>query len=181
MSSFTRPPVYESIPGKRIKRIVRPFRYYPIEKHVGPYVLVPQGFLTDGASIPRWIQPLIGSGPFDGAYDAAAIVHDRLYQSLGRFWADVDQANLYLSYDPSAKIIAHRGTSCVLELNRRACDKILLEGCRILGGDTLSNTLRYNVMYAGVRVGGWIPWRKYAKIHKKQNVPLGSIPNLGQV
>ncbi len=68
----------------------------------GLAVVVPKGFVTDLASIPRglwWLLP-----PF-GTYVDAAIVHDRLYRTHGS---------------------AVEGTS----LNRKQCDDILLEAMR---------------------------------------------------
>ena len=43
-------------------------------------VTVKGGFLTDGASIPRFLWRLYGS-PFLGKYTASAIIHDALYGS----------------------------------------------------------------------------------------------------
>lgn len=43
-------------------------------------VLVLNGFITDGASIPRAFWRVIGS-PFTGKYTASAIIHDALYAS----------------------------------------------------------------------------------------------------
>ncbi len=57
---------------------------------VGPFlIVVPAGFVTDGATIPRVAWPLIGH-PMVGRYQAAAIAHDHLYdtQQVGRLVAD---------------------------------------------------------------------------------------------
>ena len=45
-------------------------------------IYIPKGFITDGMSIPKWLQPVIGE-PFEGNTLRAAIVHDYLchYQS----------------------------------------------------------------------------------------------------
>lgn len=45
-------------------------------------IYIPKGFITDGMSIPKWLQPIIGE-PFEGNTLRAAIVHDYLchYQS----------------------------------------------------------------------------------------------------
>ena len=43
-------------------------------------VIVKDGFLTDGASIPRFLWRLFGT-PFTGSYTASAIIHDALYGS----------------------------------------------------------------------------------------------------
>ncbi len=41
----------------------------------GNLIIVPQGFISDGASIPRFFWRLIGS-PWSGKYGRAAVVHD---------------------------------------------------------------------------------------------------------
>ena len=43
-------------------------------------IIVKRGFVTDGASIPKWLWWLVGS-PFTGNYTNAAIIHDALYAS----------------------------------------------------------------------------------------------------
>lgn len=44
----------------------------------GDIVLVPVGFVTDGASIPKIFWSIIGS-PFTGKYKKPALIHDYLY------------------------------------------------------------------------------------------------------
>lgn len=54
-------------------------------------IVVPEGFITDGASVPRIFQNIFP--PLDGDYDAAAVLHDYVYQhavALGRTKADAD-------------------------------------------------------------------------------------------
>ena len=55
-------------------RLTKPFEY------VNPPILVSVavGFITDGASIPRFAWFLIGS-PWSGKYARAAVIHDYLY------------------------------------------------------------------------------------------------------
>jgi len=43
-------------------------------------IYIPKGFITDGMSIPKWLQPIIGE-PFEGNTLRAAIVHDYLCSS----------------------------------------------------------------------------------------------------
>ena len=43
-------------------------------------IYIPKGFITDGMSIPKWLQPFIGE-PFEGNTLRAAIVHDYLCNS----------------------------------------------------------------------------------------------------
>jgi len=44
----------------------------------GKKIIIPKGFYTDGASIPRWLWSVTGS-PFAGNYIEAAVIHDFLY------------------------------------------------------------------------------------------------------
>lgn len=62
------------------------FRYIDDEKQI--VVVVPEGFITDFASVPRafWNIAL----PDDYEYSAAAIVHDRLYETHERTRAEAD-------------------------------------------------------------------------------------------
>ena len=38
---------------------------------------IPEGYVTDGMSIPKWLQPIIGE-PFEGNTIRAALIHDYL-------------------------------------------------------------------------------------------------------
>lgn len=55
---------------------------------------VPRGYVTDGASIPRFLWSLAG-GPFSGLYRDAAIIHDHFCDSMARSW----QATHRVFYD----------------------------------------------------------------------------------
>jgi hypothetical protein len=66
--------------------LVREFRWSErIDGH-NVMIVVPPGFIWDGASIPRWAWSLIGS-PFTGEYQQASLVHDALYD-LKSYWTD---------------------------------------------------------------------------------------------
>lgn len=76
MSTFTTPLQLEFVAARQW-RLLLPFEY-----HVGAYpsatvIVVPVGFETDLASIPRALQWLF---PPDGAYTKAAVLHDYLYR-----------------------------------------------------------------------------------------------------
>lgn len=60
-------------------RVAESFRYYLGEKYGDTWVFIPAGMLTDLASIPRLVWNLL---PPSGSYGAAAIVHDRLCNTL---------------------------------------------------------------------------------------------------
>jgi hypothetical protein len=59
---------------------------------------VPKGFITDGASIPRFLWAFFT--PFEGDTLAAALVHDYLYsQKYPRYLADWVLYNLLVTYN----------------------------------------------------------------------------------
>ena len=58
--------------GERLWQVERSFSYY-IGKEEIEYVIVPQGFLTDFASVPKGFWNIF---PPDGEYTQAAVLHD---------------------------------------------------------------------------------------------------------
>ena len=50
----------------------------------------PIGTVTDGASIPRFLWPIVG-GPFEGKYRSAAVIHDYYCDVRVRTWEEVDR------------------------------------------------------------------------------------------
>jgi hypothetical protein len=106
-------------------------------------ITVPNGFVYDGASVPRLVWTLSGITP-DGLIRSAALVHDFIYRYEGRLplnhygvvfdgvykdisknrWARIDADRLF------ARIMREAG---VPKLKRRAA-------------------------YLGVRAGGWASW-----------------------
>lgn len=77
MSKFTTPCKVEVV-GKNLFRLIEPLEY-----HVGCYpseeiIIVPVGFLTDFASVPRVFWPIIS--PID-KHANAAVIHDFMYQT----------------------------------------------------------------------------------------------------
>jgi hypothetical protein len=67
--------------------LTREISWSPLPGVALPSVVVPVGFVTDFASIPRSLWTLL---PRDGDYVWAAIVHDYLYWSQGTSKADAD-------------------------------------------------------------------------------------------
>lgn len=72
------------------------------EAYITPEVTIPEGFITDGASTPRWLQNLYP--PFY-KYTAAAIVHDYLYgegewkrEECDKLFRDIMRHRLKLSW-----------------------------------------------------------------------------------
>jgi len=66
-------------------RLLRALRYVG---HRGDLVIVPDGFVTDLASIPRCLWPIF---PPRGRYNRAAVVHDYLYGTHHTEWRPADR------------------------------------------------------------------------------------------
>ena len=76
MSSFTKPLIVTPMPDGKSWELVEPFEYY-IDDPYGEKIIVPEGFRTDFASIPRFAWSIIGT-PW-GKYGKAAVIHDWCY------------------------------------------------------------------------------------------------------
>jgi hypothetical protein len=63
----------------RVWRLEEPLRYEIGELGSGALIVIPEGFVTDGASIPRLIQGVL---PAWGRWSRAAIIHDYLCRSI---------------------------------------------------------------------------------------------------
>lgn len=100
--------------------------------------LVPAGFTTDFASIPRIFHTLF---PKNGKHDAAAIVHDYLYR-----------------YQPLVQ--GRAPLRAMVRISRLDADRIFRRIMKELG----VGCIRRNLMYRAVRLGGGIPWRKSRKL-----------------
>jgi hypothetical protein len=120
-------------PGLAVLRA--PFAF--ISPTLGP-IVVPEGFDTDYASVPRIFWSLY---PPDGSYTEAAVIHDAVYfyQSL---WLDQGGPGI----------------------TRSVADTIFLEAMTALGVPLL----RRRLLYTAVRAGGWLPWRRNARWHRDQ-------------
>lgn len=93
-------------------------------------ISVPVGFETDFASVPRVCRLII---PKLGRYTKAAVIHDYLYQEHG-----LKSGGLYF------------------RVSRRTTDKIFRGAMEELGVSTWKRW----AMWAAVRVGGFLSWRK---------------------
>lgn len=89
--------------------------------HDGRAFVIPRGFITDLASIPRLVRPALDR---NGASRRAAVLHDSLYSRQITSRADADEL-----FDEALE----------------------LDGA---GG------LERGLMYAGVRLGGWLYWNQ---------------------
>ena len=129
--SFSGPLRLEKVDNQRLWLLLEPLTYWPLAAEA---VMVPAGFLTDGASVPRLLWALYP--PFGGEYDRAAVVHDYLY----RF------AELYHGNDHG-------------HISRGQADDLMLEMMEVDGFRPSGR----RTVWSGVRVGGWVSWRRYRK------------------
>jgi hypothetical protein len=86
--------------------VTKPFTYYLGDKYSNRQVHVPMGYLTDGASVPRFFWNII---PPWGRWGQAAVVHDILCETLT------------IQVDGKPEVIS-----------RKECDKTLLEAMTVL-------------------------------------------------
>ena len=75
MSSFTGDLTITQLKNWRIWRLEQDFIYEVGDKGSGKKIVVPKGFVTDGASIPQIFWVFL---PTWGSYSRAAVVHDYL-------------------------------------------------------------------------------------------------------
>lgn len=71
----TRTSLWQKLFGQPEYKVTKTFQYYVNKKDENLYVAVPQGFVTDLATIPWAIRWLL---PPNGKYGQAAVVHDYL-------------------------------------------------------------------------------------------------------
>ena len=77
MSSFTTPLIVESMDDSRKWKLIEPFEFYLITKGKKEHtIVVPAGFITNFASIPRIFWSVLP--PYD-KYGKAAVIHDYCY------------------------------------------------------------------------------------------------------
>lgn len=147
--------------GRSLWALQRPMTY--ISGHPqAERIVVPAGFVTDLASIPRLVWSIY---PPDGPWVKAAVVHDFLYdtQGDGCWWR-----------------------TCGVERNppysRREADRILLEGM----ADRGIGWLERHVIWLAVRLGGYAGWhragalRAQREILGRQAVPKPGAPVLAR-
>lgn len=138
MAGFLTPLELEYIDG-HIWELTAPFEYCVGSKDSNVKVIIPKGFITDFASVPKILWNLL---PPTGSYGKAAVVHDYLYQHP---WVTI--------YDVPAQPTWFRTELKI----RKECDEILNEAMQVLNVGKWTRRM----VYTGVRVGGWKPWNSY--------------------
>lgn len=135
MSGFLSPLRLEFIDGSKW-RVLKPFEYHLGAPDSDEVIVVPSGFLTDFASIPRGLWNLL---PPTGLYGKAAVLHDWLYQH---------RTVTVIARPPRVRLV-----------DRGEADHVLKEAMEVLG---VGRMTRWTI-YAGIRAGGWLTWRRYRK------------------
>ncbi len=129
MSSFTSDLIVTRM-GKRRWKLFKEFTYHIGSKCSNQKIMVPKGFETDFASVPRLFWVI--ASPWDAP--KAAVLHDYLYQSHN-WWEEVDNV--------------------ISVSTRKFADDIFLEAMEVSGVAKWRRLL----MYRAVRMFGWIAWR----------------------
>lgn len=146
MASFTTPLELIYLDGCKWE-VHQPFEYH-LGVLGGPErVLIPAGFITDFASIPRMLWPVL---PPTGQYGKAAVIHDWLYQHR--------TVEVYPSTTVMGAPLVQSNTIPTMRLvDRGEADHILLEGMQALKVGWFTRS----TIYSGVRTGGWHSWNRY--------------------
>ena len=122
----------------RVWKLLDTFRYHIGSPDSDEIVVVPRGFLTDFASIPRGLWNIF---PPAGPYAPAALVHDYLYT-----YAEIWQRNpIALDYDR--------------RIDRKYADDAFREVMEVIG----VGRIKRNLMYRGVRLFGGKAWDAHRK------------------
>jgi hypothetical protein len=110
-------------------------------------MVVPEGFESDGASVPGIVTFLFGIER-DGLHRPAWLLHDLLYHHAGRLPHGVMQIWIGDRWEPYEAV-----------WSREDADRLF---ARVLREAGVSRVDRRR-MYRGVRLGGWISWRRVAR------------------
>lgn len=139
---FLAPLRVEHIQGQIGAVLVEPFGYQSPEYDLE--IWVEAGFSTDFGSVPSFIADAIV--PAIGQTPRAFVTHDWLYSNTGLVPNDFDGVGR--------------------RLDRRSCDDIM----RLIMVEEGIAPWRAWTAFAGVRIGGRWPWRRYMDIN---HMPLG--------
>lgn len=101
------------------------------------FVIIPKGFLTDGASVPRLFWSLL---PPWGSYGQAVVLHDYLVEGLGY-------------YDNGAKVI----------IERKHADRIFNNAMQELGVKDLTRKTMYNAVRGYSKLVPFLKTKSYQK------------------
>lgn len=145
--------------------LVEDYECYWNDSGVVHRLLVPKGNISDGASIPRMFWGLIGLRP-DGLIRAGALIHDYLYAYEGAlpegahstYEGDFDDfmRDYWLPKKASMPVMdAFEPNSA--RFTRKEADQIL----RQLALSAEMKDFRVKIIYAAVRIGGYLSWPEW--------------------
>lgn len=138
--------------GRSLWALQRPL-VYTTGPPPGETITVPAGFVTDLASIPRVVWSFY---PPDGPWVKAAVVHDFLYYTQGDgIWGKT------VGVPPGRRY------------SRRESDAIFWEAMADLG---IGRWGRF-VIWAAVRLGGWIGWARKHTVARPHPSPASLQPS----
>lgn len=140
---------YEDIDGESWK-LLEPLEY---ASDIAGTIVVPKGFLTDLASIPRFFHRAF---PKSGLHNWAAVVHDYLYAEQG---------------------LIKRDENKFLVLTREDCDRVFYEAMLVRG----VSMWKAKSMFLAVKWFGGVAWKDHKKENetrflKKLNASLTAQP-----
>ncbi len=115
------------------------------------WLIIPAGFVFNGASIPRLLWTLLGLAPH-GVMDGPALPHDFIYQFQGKL-----PAGSLKTLKDNVPVDSNR------IITRSEADTLLGQLCEYFN----INGYRSWMVWAGVRIGGWLPWMRDTKAEKK--------------
>lgn len=128
--------------------LLKPYTYDWVYRDKNYRVTVPEGFITDGASIPKPFWSLAGLKP-DGLYRAAAVIHDYFYAFRG----DPPDGS-FIRLDPATMEWVTVRKADKAALTRKEIDDLFIRIMREAGVDGWAA----NSMYWSVRVFGHFAW-----------------------
>lgn len=121
-------------------------------------LVVPDGFMSDGGSVPWCLWTLLRITP-DGVMRRAFFAHDALF-----FWAgDLPKSWLH-EWDPVTGQWLEIGGLPETEYTRNEADHLL---GRIAREDRVAKGKR-RAVFIGVRLGGWLPWLKHRRERRRE-------------
>jgi len=135
-----------TVDGKEMYRLEADYTFSWFAESTGWKLVVPAGFISDGASVPR-VGALLGIYP-DGLHRAAALVHDWLYR-----WRGEVPPEQFLKNDGHGWVPVRVGWT------RAQVDKLFANMLAVAG----VGRARRRLMYLAVRAVGWLFWKGVLK------------------
>ncbi|MEM0951942.1 MAG: DUF1353 domain-containing protein [Cyanobacteria bacterium P01_H01_bin.74] len=147
MTSFKQPQLAFITEG--LYRIEEAYTYEWTVTNTHYKLVVPKGFETDIASVPRWAWSTFGILP-DGLHRGAAILHDMLYRSNKP--KGVRLKNYYFKRD----ILGNWENISHVLWHRENCDRLFMRVMKQAGVKPWKRWL----MFKALRLFGWIGWQR---------------------